>query len=263
MLAGRDEFPLWDGRVENPAPGPTLDGWIALLEEQMEALGVSRVVLVHSIFYGTDNAVTKEALARLGTRARGVGLLPTGVDGPVIDRFQGWGMDAVRLNYVHGGVLTWEGAQAMAPLLADRGMHIQMLCHADQHMDGIADEVRALPCPIVFDHLAWPSAGLNPAGHGIDTLCELMAEGHAWVKLSGLYRLTNAPYTDTDALVAKLIAANPARCLWGSDWPHIMLNGAQMPRGADLLDAFDRVVPDDATRRQILCENPVKIYHFA
>ncbi|WP_299411752.1 amidohydrolase family protein [uncultured Sulfitobacter sp.] len=262
MLAGVDEFPLWDGRVENPAAGPTLDGWIALLEEQMDALGIARCVLVHSIFYGTDNSVTAEALRRMSPRVRGVGLLPDGASEEQIDAFAGMGMDAVRLNYVHGGVLTWDGARAMAPALAVRGMHIQMLCHADQHMEDIADDIRTLPCPVVFDHVAWPSAGLDPNGAGIDTLCALLAEGRAFVKLSGLYRLCDAPYTDADALVAKLIAANPQACLWGTDWPHIMLNGAGMPEGAALLDAFDRVVPSDALRQQILCDNPLKLYRF-
>lgn len=262
ILAGRDEFPLWEGRSENPAPGPTLDGWLALLEEQMEALGIARTVLVHSIFYGTDNSATAAALKRMGPRARGVGLLPDAATEAQIDDFASWGMDAVRLNYVHGGVLSWEGARMMAPALAARGMHIQMLCHLDQHMDDIAADIRALPCPVVFDHVAWPSAGLSPSGKGVDTLCALLAEGRAYVKLSGLYRLCNAPYTDADALVKKLITANPEACLWGSDWPHIMLNGADMPSGATLLDAFDRVVPSDALRTSILCDNPLKLYRF-
>ncbi|MCX7566402.1 amidohydrolase family protein [Sulfitobacter sp. F26169L] len=262
MLAGRDEFLLWEGRVENPAPGPTLDGWLALLDEQMDTLGFSRVVLVHSIFYGTDNSVTREALKRLGGRARGVGLLPDGATEAQIDEFASWGMDAVRLNYVHGGVLDWAGARAMAPALAERGMHIQMLCHMDQHMHDIAADVRALPCPVVFDHVAWPSAGLDPSGEGVETLCALLADGYAHVKLSGLYRLCNAPYAEADALVARLIDANPQACLWGSDWPHVMLNGAQMPSGAALLDAFDRVVTSDTLRQRILCDNPRALYRF-
>lgn len=262
MLAGRAEFPLWEGRAENPAPGPSLDGWLALLQEQMETLGIARVVLVHSIFYGTDNGVTREALSRMGPRARGVGLLPDGASETDIDAFASWGMDAVRLNYVHGGVLSWQGARAMAPALAARGMHIQMLCHMDRHMEDLAQDIRTLPCPVVFDHIAWPSSGLSPHGAGVDALCALLAEGRAYVKLSGLYRLCDAPYTDADALVAKLVAANPQACLWGSDWPHIMLNGAQMPQAAALLDAFHRVVTAQETRVRILCDTPRALYQF-
>ncbi|WP_259991961.1 amidohydrolase [Sulfitobacter sp. S190] len=262
LVAGCDEYALWDGRVENPAPGPTLDGWLALFREHLDTLGLTRAVIVHSILYGTDNSVTVEAVRRMGGVARGVGLLPDGATEAQIDQFTDWNMDAVRLNYVHGGVLTWDGARAMAPALAERGLHIQMLCHADRHMADIAADVRALPCPVVFDHVAWPSDGLDPNGSGIDTLCGLLADGHAFVKLSALYRMCDAPYTDADALVSRLIAANPERCLWASDWPHLMLNGTAMPDAAALLDAFDRVVPDDATRTRILCDTPANLFRF-
>lgn len=262
LLAGKDEFPLWPGRVENPAPGPDLDGWLKKFRQHLDVLGFSRSVLVHSIFYGDDNSVTVEALRRLGAGFRGVGLLPDGAAEAQIDRFVDWNMTAVRLNYVHGGLLSWDGAKAMAPALRERGLHIQMLCHLDQHMIDIADDVRALPVPVVFDHVAWPSGGLEPDGSGVDTLCALLSEGHAWVKLSGLYRLCGAPYTDADALVAKLLDANPEQCVWGSDWPHIMLNGAQMPGAATLLDALTRVTGTGELRDKVLRDNPVKLYGF-
>jgi predicted TIM-barrel fold metal-dependent hydrolase len=70
------------------------------------------------------------------------------------------------------------------------------------------------------------------------------------------------PYDACDELVAALVAANPERCLWGSDWPHLMLADADMPIAARLLDAFDRVVTDDATRQRILVENPAALFGF-
>lgn len=263
LLAGRGEFPLWDGRVENPAPGPHLDGWLKMFRTQCDTLGVSRGVIVHSILYGTDNSVTVEAVRRMGAGFRGVGLLGDGASAAQMDQFVDWNMVAVRLNYVHGGVLSWEGAKGMAPALAERGLHIQMLCHADQHMGEIAEDVRKLPVDVVFDHIGWPKDALTPDSKGFQTLCALLSEGKTWVKLSALYRMCTAPYTDADALVAALIAANPERCLWGSDWPHLMLAGAQMPQAADLLNALDRVVPNDHIRAQILVQNPAKLFGFA
>lgn len=261
ILAGAD-YPLWEGRVENPAPGLDLDGWLALYRAHLDALGFERGVIVHSIFYGTDNAVTVEALRRMGAQFRGVGLLPDGATAAELDAFAGWNMAAVRLNYVHGGVLSWQGAKAMAPALADRGLHIQMLAHADQHMDGLVADIEALPVDVVFDHIGWPAGPLDPQSAGMQALCRLLEAGRVWVKLSGLYRVARAPYTETDAIVAALIRANPERCLWGSDWPHIMLNGAQMPQASALLDAFDRVVPDTATHQRILVDNPAALYRF-
>jgi predicted TIM-barrel fold metal-dependent hydrolase len=261
ILAGND-FPLWEGRAESPAKGLGLDDWLTRYRSHLASLGCTRGVIVHSILYGTDNAVTVEALRRMGDGFRGVGLLPDGASGTELDQFAAWNMAAVRLNYVHGGVLSWDGAKAMAPALADRGLHIQMLAHADLHIAGLEDDIRALPVDVVFDHIGWPAGALDANHPGILALCRLLEAEHAWVKLSGLYRVSNAPYADTDAIVAALIRANPNRCVWGSDWPHIMLNGAEMPMGGALLDAFDRVVPDDTARRRILVENPAKLYRF-
>ncbi|WP_300016324.1 amidohydrolase [uncultured Roseobacter sp.] len=262
LVANREEFPLWDGRAENPAPGPDLDGWLEMFRTQLNTLGFSRGVIVHSILYGTDNSVTVEAVRRMGPGFKGVGLLADGTSDRQMDDFVKWNMAAVRLNYVHGGVLSWEGAKTMAPALAERGLHIQMLCHADQHMAEIADDARALKTDVVFDHIGWPKDALTPDSAGFQALCRLLADGKAWVKLSALYRLCPAPYTQADPLVAALIAANPERCLWGSDWPHLMLADAQMPQAADLLNAFDRVVPDEQTRQRILVDNPARLFGF-
>ncbi|MEM1351772.1 MAG: amidohydrolase family protein [Pseudomonadota bacterium] len=262
LLAGAREFPLWDGRAENPAAGPDLDGWLTLYRDHLDALGCTRGLIVHSILYGTDNSVTVEAVRRMGHGFVGVGLLPDGASDTALDQFRNWNMVAVRLNYVHGGVLTWDGAKVMAPALAERGMHIQMLAHADQHIADLADDIRALPVDVVFDHIGWPAEDRTPGSDGFKTLLALLAEGRVWVKLSGLYRICRAPYTQTDPLVAALIAANPERCLWGSDWPHIMLADAVMPQAADLLNALDRVVPDAATRHRILVENPARLFGF-
>ncbi len=262
LLASAQEFALWEGRVENPAPGLDLDGWLARYRDHLGALGFSRGLIVHSILYGTDNGVTVEAVKRLGKGFKGVGLLQDGASDAALDQFAAWNMTAVRLNYVHGGVLSWNGAREMAPALAERGLHIQMLAHADQQIAELADDIRSLSVDVVFDHIGWPSQDRRTQSEGFKALCQLLAEGQVWVKLSALYRMCEAPYDQTDDLVATLIAANPERCLWGSDWPHLMLADAKMPVAATLFDAFDRVVPDDATRQRILVENPAQLFGF-
>ena len=261
LLGAPEEFPLFDGRTEDPAQ--SFADYMVDYRGHLDALGISRGVVVQSIFYGTDNSVTVEAVRQMGDGFKGIGLLPDGASEADFDQFADWNLAGVRLNYVHGGVLTWDGAKAMAPILKERGMHIQMLMHADKHMEELADDVAACPVPVVFDHIGWPtdiSAGPNTPG--FQALCRALADGDAYIKLSGLYRLTNAPYEATDAFVAALVEANPERCLWGSDWPHIMLNGAEMPNGADLWGAFHRVVANEETRHRILVDNPAALYNF-
>ncbi|WP_375280444.1 amidohydrolase family protein [Pseudooctadecabacter sp.] len=260
LVGGKDDFPLWDGRVEDPAPGPDFNGWLDLYRAHLAALGFDKGLIVHSILYGTDNSITVEAVKRMGANFRGVGLLPDNATDADLDRFADQNLKAVRLNYVHGGVLSWEGAKAMAPRLNDRNLHIQMLLHSHLHMDDLAHDIRALPVPLVIDHIGWPDLGLTINDPGFQTLLRLVGDGHAYIKLSALYRLCPPPYDRAAPFVEALAHANPDHCLWGSDWPHLMLNGAQMPDAAALLDAFHDVVTAPDTRQKILCDTPNRLF---
>ncbi|MCY4334286.1 MAG: amidohydrolase family protein [Litoreibacter sp.] len=261
MLAAPEEFAPWENRVEDPAP-MDMDGFLAAYRAQCATLGIRRTVVVHSIVYGADNAVTLEAIRRLGPDARGIGLLKDGASEAELDVLAEAGVRGLRLNYVHGGVLSWEGAKALAPALAARGMHLQMLVNADKHMEGLADEIRNFPCPVVFDHIGWPNVAAGPSEPGFAAMTRLVAEGAAYIKLSGLYRVSTEPWGDTDPLVSALVGANPERCLWGSDFPYIMLADAKMPDAGTALDAFHRVVTRTEDRQTILVDAPVALYGF-
>lgn len=263
ILAAHEEFPLWEGRAENPGEG-SLDTWLARLSRMHDALGIERTVLVHSIFYGIDPALTETAIAALGRdRCRGVGLVADDVDDETLDRFVRAGIVAVRLNATLArGVMTFEGLKAMAPRLADRGLHAQILAQTGPTLSALADDLKALPVPVVLDHIGWPDPGKGVDDPGFQVLLRLVGEGAVSVKLSAPYRMADAPYTALDPFVRALVAANPEACLWGSDWPHIMLAGAQMPSAAALYEAFRRCVPDDAVAHRILVTNPERVYGF-
>ena len=262
MLAAPEDFPLWEGRVEDPATGRNYAEWIALYRAHLAQLGIVRGIIVHSIFYGTDNSITIETIRRMGKGFKGVGLVSDTVTDSELDMLVEAGITGVRLNYVHGGVLSWEGAKAIAPRLAERGLHVQMLIHTHKHMEEIATEVAALPIDVCFDHIGWPDLTSGRLEPGFQALLRLLADGNAWIKLSGIYRLCNAPYDASDSHVEALVKANPEHCLWGSDWPHIMLADAKTPDSGVLFDAFARVVTDDATRNRILVSNPENLYKF-
>lgn len=261
MLAGPSEYPLWSGRVEDPERGRSYEDWLSLLREHLDILGCTRVVVVHSVLYGTDNAVTLDTVRRLGpSMARAVALASEDATDEHLDRLRQAGAVALRLNLVHGGVLSWEGAKALAPRLAERGMHLQMLLHADEHLEALADDIAALPVPVVLDHAGWPR---DPTAPGVETMRRLLAQGDAWVKLSGAYRFARPPYAEADELLRGLVEANPERCLWGSDWPHIMLGeGVERPDAGVLLDAFMRAVEGSEHRQRVLVDNPAALYGF-
>lgn len=266
MLAATDEAPLWEGRVEDPAPGLGYADFMAAYRAQMEALGVTRTVVVQSILYGTDNSVTARAVADLraqeGFDARGIGLVTDAATDADLDRLVAQNLVGVRLNYVHGGVLSWKGVKAMAPRLASRGLHVQMLLNTHRHLVDLEDDIKALPVPVVLDHIGWPDLRLGPMEPGFQALLRLVGAGHVWVKLSGVYRLCPPPYAEVAPFVTALLRTGPEHCLWGSDWPHIMLADAGHPNGADLLDAFEAACPDARTWERVLVQNPARLYGF-
>ena len=131
----------------------------------------------------------------------------------------------------------------------------------------------ASPVPVVFDHFGGARASLGIRQPGFDSLLNLVQAGKAYVKISGAYRASKlAPdYPDTAPLAKALIAANPERIIWGTDWPHPD-SASGRPLGevsplfqiddGRLLNQLPVWAPDSATRKKILVDNPVQLYGF-
>ena len=91
---------------------------------------------------------------------------------------------------------------------------------------------------------------------------KLVGEGAVHVKLSAPYRVsTQFPdYADARALHELLVAANPERLMWGTDWPHPSIAADVMPDDGHLLDLFFDWTPDETVRRRILVETPQRLF---
>ena len=261
VFAGPEEFARDPDRTEDPAPGD-LATWCGRLAERLATLGLSRVVLIHSVVYREDNAATVAALDRMGLhRTRGVALLRPGVGDDELDRLHEAGMRGVRLDLVFPGALHPEGAVALAPRLAERGWHVQLFGKLTEGDAGvIADLAGRLPVPMVLDHLAYPVLHEGPDGAGFRMILSLLERGRTWVKLSSLYRQADPPHDALAPFVAALLAANPERIIWGSNWPHVRWAGPT-PDDGGVLDALTEMAGKDAVRR-ILVDNPQELYGF-
>ncbi len=261
-MVGHDvAFPLWSGRVEDPAEG-CMSQWLKRLKTHQDHLGFARIVFVHSILYGPDNSITLAARAAWGAdTARSICLVPDDVTDAALDDLAEAGCRGVRLNYVHGGILSWEGARAMAPRLAARGMHLQMLLHSHAHMRDLEADIRALPVPLLVDHIGWPDLARGVQDTGFQTLLGLLADGHIHIKLSAAYRMCAAPYDAAAPFLRHLLDANPERCLWGSDWPHLMLADAALPDAGVLLNQFLDIATETQAR-QVLTQTPEQLFGF-
>ena len=59
-----------------------------------------------------------------------------------------------------------------------------------------------------------------------------------------------------------MVAANPDRLVWGSDWPYVRM-GDLTPGAGHLLDLFRDWVGDAGLVRRVLVDNPAALYGFA
>ncbi len=107
-----------------------------------------------------------------------------------------------------------------------------------------------------------PGVSAGAHGQAFSALCGLLGEGWLWVKLSVCRVISGDPrYIAARPFHDRLVAANPERLLWGSDWPYVRMDPA--PDAGHLLDIFDEWIGGDAElRRMILSDNPARVFRF-
>jgi 2-pyrone-4,6-dicarboxylate lactonase len=245
-----------ESRSYTPRPAP-LEDYLRMLDATGMAFGVLVQVSVH----GTDNRLLLQALRAQAARLKGVAVIDPDAGDGELRALKEAGVVGLRLNTTTGGGVGVSRLMDYAALCRDMGWHLQLLVQPER-LPALARQVGAVPVPVVFDHMGYvrPGPGMREAR---EALLGMVRDG-AWVKLSGGFRLSDAgpPWPDTVALAAALADAAPARCLWGSDWPHVHWRGG-MPNTGDLLDLLGRAVPDGQSRRAILVDNPHRLYGFA
>ena len=259
VFGGGAEFPAAPGCTELPAPGSLAD-WTRRLEAHLDALGLARAIIVHSVVYGEDNAVTARAIGLLGAgRARGVALVRPGTSDQEIAALHEAGFRGVRLNLSFPGALDLDGLREVAPRLADRGWHVlvNLPRYVGLDLPDLVERLTTLPVPVVLDHYGYPdlAGGMDAA------ILRRMETGRLWVKLSAAYRQCEPPYGPLDRIVRQLAEVRRDRLLWASDWPHVRWAGA-MPDDAVQLNALARQLPDEEARRDVLVRNPAALYGF-
>jgi len=238
---------------------------LADYRRMLATIGCERAVLVQPSVYGTDNTAHLDALAEAGPAFRMVAVVDPDLPQRDLEHIAVAGVRGVRFNVVSKGGLALDGLERMARRIAPLGWHIQLFVDADT-IARIEGKLASLPVPVVIDHMGHVTTDLGLEHPGFQALLRLLRGGNAWVKLSGAYRTSRqptAPFSDVVPYARALIEAGPERCVWGSDWPHPMVNDRPMPNDGDLADLAADWAPDEDTRRRILVDNPARLYGFA
>jgi predicted TIM-barrel fold metal-dependent hydrolase len=195
-----------------------------------------------------------------------------------LDAMQQDGFRGIRINLATGGVSDPNVGRtrftAAVERMKARGWHVQLYTTLPM-ISAIKDLVLAAPVPAVFDHFGGLEASLGLEQPGFADLVALVKSGKAYVKISGAYRSSKlAPdYQDMVPYARALIAANPDRIVWGTDWPHPDSSRVEGRKVTDiaplyqiddgrLLNQLPVWAPDADVRKKILVDNPARLYGF-
>lgn len=230
--------------------------------EVQERLGLKRVVIVQPTVYGTDNRCTLDATRALGEGARSVVVVPPDTGADELATLDRQGARGVRFHMFPDGALSWDELEPVAARVAPLGWHVQLQMKGEGLPD-VAARLKALPVPVVIDHIGRFEGGTTVNSPAFRALLGLIESGRAWVKLSAPYwsSVSGDPYDDVAPLVERLVAVAPDRLVFATNWPHPSIRGAR-PDDRRLRDLIMGWLPDDPTRLAVLQDNSARLYGF-
>ena len=266
-------YPFYAGRTYTPEPASVDE-----LRRLLSSLRLERVVIVQPSVYGTDNSCTLDGMREVGNRARGVAVIDDRTSDRDLDGLAKAGIRGIRLNLATAGITDPAAArQRLDTGIArarDRNWHIQINTQPSI-IEAVHQQLLASPVPIVIDHFGGAVAARGTDQPGFAALLNLVKAGNAYVKISGSADSvsTRADLSDVAPLARALVAANPQRILWGTNWPHPGSAPVAGRKPTDLavhvqtddgkvLNMLPVWVPDAATRKLILVDNPAHLYGF-
>ena len=254
-----DRFPLPADRTFTPNEAPE-----SALRRLHDGFGFTRAVIVQSKGHALDHGPVLDALKAGNGRYRGVALIEASVNENLIQSFDAAGMCGVRFNFMsHLGARPDLGnIRTVIGLVEPYGWHVAIHV-AGRGLVEVSEFIRSIRTPVVIDHMARPDIREGLDGPVMTALKRLLDTGRVWVKVSGAERLsrTGTPYSDVVPFGRCLVEHAPERILWGSDWPHVNLDGP-MPDDGDLVDFLGTIAVTDDQRRAVLVENPAKFFGF-
>jgi 2-pyrone-4,6-dicarboxylate lactonase len=242
--------------------------------EMLASVGAARGVLVQPTFYGTTLTALADAL-RQSQRSnhrvvRGIGTATSTVSDPELHAMHEVGIRGLRFIEMpvpdgsgrYKGSVGADELPALAPRMRELGWQAQLWCPVEDHAARLPGLVR-LGIPIVVDHMGSFTAAQGVTSPAFQRLLGLLSDGLIWVKLSLCRNSRLFPdYDDIRVFHDALVAANPSRLLWGSDWPHVRM-GDLAPDVGHLLDLFQAWTGDPAIHKAVLVDNPAILFDFA
>jgi len=226
-------------------------------------IGVDRTVVVQPSAYGLDNTCTVDAMAEIGPSARGIAVCNEQTPDAELQRLHKAGIRGLRFFMLPGGAVTWDSLEPMSARIAPLGWHIVLQLDGRDYpkYEALIDRLESA---VVLDHTG---KFLEPVGldhPGFQALTRLLKNKKKYLKLAAPYETSKSGpplYADVGRLAKALVPNIPDQVVWASNWPHPS-SGFVGPDDADMLDLLLDWVPDEAIRKKVLVDNPVRLYGY-
>ena len=266
VFGPESRYPYRDPKLRYKPPLAPLDEYLALARK----LGIERFVFVQPSAYGRDNDCMLDAMREVGTaRCRGIVDVDENASDAELARLHALGVRGVRINVspVHPPEAGLAARLApridrLEPRCAELGWQLDFLLPGWLTLE-MMGRLAKLKIDYTLAHMGMFLARDGVAQQGFQRLLDLLRNGNGrcWVKLTGVYRMSQAPgFADAAPFAQALAATAPDRLIWGSDDPHVSF--ADKTGSVSLFNLLGTWIPDDATRRKVLVDNPAKLFGF-
>lgn len=230
------------------------------LDALYDFLGIDRAVLVQASCNGFDHGYLIESMRNSSREMRGVAYVHAGMPRSEIAMLHDAGFRAFKLIPAAGVIPSPEDVEALFELTREFGWHAQLLIN-DRGLAAFSDLVAGMSGDVVIDHMAYLTPG-DEDSFGV--LGRMLETGRVWVKLSGADRVSKMgePFTDAANLARRLAALAPDQVIWGTDYPHVNMEGPAPDDGV-LFNLIAEITPTADALHRMMVANPERLYGFA
>jgi 2-pyrone-4,6-dicarboxylate lactonase len=256
VFGSPDRYPARDPKLRYKPPFAPLHHYL----EHARAMGFERFVFVQPSAYLRDNSCMLDAMREI-PGCRGIVDVDEHAPDAQLEKMHALGVRGVRINVspVHppqAGL-----AQKLLPRIdrldarcAELGWHLDFLLPGWLTSE-LLGKIDSLKTESTIAHMGMFLAKDGPMQPGFQRLLA----SRCWVKLTGVYRVSQAPgFADAAPMALALIEKKPGRLIWGSDYPH--LSFADKVTAEALFDLFKTWAGEEMKR--ILVDNPAKLFGF-
>jgi predicted TIM-barrel fold metal-dependent hydrolase len=227
---------VWRATDEPASPrtivSSTCDVPVELLDQYLTEYGLERAVLVQPAFLGEQNDYVADWARRLPQRFAAVCVVDPRLP-DAADRLRYWvderGCRGVRFRPRLPAESQVFGSPQTFPLwdfMRDRGRVVSVFAGVE-HLSTIATLAARFPeVGIVLDHMALPSPRAGTDSQAFRGLLALARYPRVSIKVSGYHHFSEEPYPYRDCwplFHALYHEFGPSRLVWGSDFPHVLL----------------------------------------